>query len=74
MEEAMTTITVYDSAGNVLAQEQAKSTNPRISVRAAAWQKQLDSLLSNRPAAARATIGQSNFKVANGRSQWVMGR
>ena len=63
-----TWIQVFDKSGKLLAEQLAKSTAARVSVRAAAWQRQLDGMLV--PEASTAFIGESKFRVVNGRSQW----
>jgi hypothetical protein len=64
----MPTITLFDANGKVLKQEEAKSKSARFSIRAAAWQRQLDSLFVK--GAITATIGNAKFTFdANGNSR-----
>jgi hypothetical protein len=62
-------IKVLNREGRVIAEETAKSAAKRISVRLAAWQRQLDGMLT--PGAWTASIGPSYFVIRNGRSLHV---
>jgi hypothetical protein len=67
----MTLIRVFDEGGRLLASSKALSTARRNSVQCAAWQDQLDGMISRHPAAHHALIGTARFVVENGISQHV---